>query len=86
MGHDPTNKARVQRAKQVVEDMGLDCTLFEIVLRRSPKGGYGFRLGSSRTIGHVVAQVANNGLSSGLLSTGDLVLAVNDRLLLRYVL
>lgn len=64
--------------------MGLECGLFEVVIRRGTSGGYGFRLGSSRTIGHIIAHVVDDGPATGLLIAGDMVLAVNDHLLCRY--
>eukprot|EP00035_Acanthoeca_spectabilis_P023227 m.448382 g.448382 ORF g.448382 m.448382 type:complete len:831 (+) comp19653_c0_seq1:264-2756(+) len=83
LGSAPTNQARVQRVKEIVTQMDAKCTLFEIALRRGATGGYGFRLGSSRSVGHIVAHVGGDGPAAGLLTPGDMVLAVNHNLLLR---
>jgi len=83
IGAGPSNKARVQRVKEVVSNMNSNCRLFEVALRRANVGGYGFRLGSSRSLGHVVAHVAADGPAGGLLIPGDMLLAVNDTLLFK---
>jgi len=73
-------RAKRQRVKEVVQAKLAGVELHELLVDRQP-AGYGFEVGTTEDSGHTVSAISKGGAVVGLLTAGDILVAINDSLL-----
>lgn len=81
IGRDLCDEAGVERARELLQSAGLPCEIHDMSLFNSGRG-FGFRVSTTRSLGHIVAHISEDGPAHDVLQKGDQLIAVNDRICL----